>query len=341
MPGHPSVDIIIAAYNAEGFIAETLDSLAAQTLRPSRIIVTDDGSTDATAKIVDQWATGQTIPVQLIRQVNCGAPSARNAAIRQSTADLVMMIDADDISLPDTLASLASAFDQIEGLALCFGDTSLFNSSGIIERSFLHKKGIEREPFKTDITGARILINPAFTSLVSGNYIPVCTAMFPRHLGLRIGLFDTSLRCSEDLDFFMRLSRTGAVAYYPRTLAMVRRHANNLTNSKNAMVLDGYRVRVLSKMLRLTEALRLTDSEIAAAKRARALAASDLLYNASVAGWRIYLRQTQALLRQGVVRPAINWKHLARGMVPAKGIMHTIRWFGRRSLGSGSERSVS
>jgi glycosyltransferase involved in cell wall biosynthesis len=321
MSGHPSVDVVIAAYNAQDHIAETLDSLAAQTCPPQRIIVTDDGSADATAAIVGRWANNNSVPLTLLRQPNQGPSSARNAALRSSSADLIALLDADDIAAPDALAALSASFRHIADLVLSFGDTTQFNSRGIVTSSFLRGKQVESEPFYSHACGARIFKQPLLQGLAFGNYIPPSASMFSRQAALGCGLFDTSLVTSEDLDFFMRLTRQGKVAYYPKPLAMRRRHENNLTSPANSVMLSSNRVRVLNKMLRLAVDLHLTPSEIEAAKRGRAVAASDLLYNASLAGWLTYSRHYAALVRTGAMNPARGWRHFARMMAASSGIL--------------------
>mgnify|MGYP006170585651 CR=1 FL=1 len=83
-PNQPLVSIIVPAFNAQEYLAETIDSVIAQTYRPLEIIVVDDGSTDATAEVVRRFSG-----VVLIQQTNAGPAAARNAAIGVNRADLL------------------------------------------------------------------------------------------------------------------------------------------------------------------------------------------------------------------------------------------------------------
>lgn len=83
------ISVIIPAYNAEKTLPECLAALLSQTHVPDEIIVVDDGSTDETAKVA------QNYPARLIQQLNQGPASARNAGIRSAEGDILLFTDAD------------------------------------------------------------------------------------------------------------------------------------------------------------------------------------------------------------------------------------------------------
>lgn len=101
---HALISILIAAHDAETHIGATLTAALSQTWTPTEVIVVDDGSRDATARIVEQFKE-----VRLIRQDNRGAPAARNRAFYASRGAYVLFLDADDLIGPDHLAALRSA----------------------------------------------------------------------------------------------------------------------------------------------------------------------------------------------------------------------------------------
>lgn len=94
------VSIIIPAYNCEDTIQETIDSALAQTYDDFEVIVVNDGSTDDTWKVVDQYSDAVTA----IKKINNGGvAAARNAGFDISTGDFILPLDADDIISPDYL----------------------------------------------------------------------------------------------------------------------------------------------------------------------------------------------------------------------------------------------
>ena len=104
----PKVSVIIPAYNAAPYLAETLASVFAQSYPDYEIIVVDDGSTDDTLAVLEQFADRIT----LIRKPNGGPASARNAGLRQARGELLAFLDGDDLWLPDKLAAQVERDDS-------------------------------------------------------------------------------------------------------------------------------------------------------------------------------------------------------------------------------------
>ena len=103
------LDIIIPAYNAERYLRECMDSVLGQDTRYSfRVIVIDDGSTDATAEILDEYAARDS-RVHVVHQENRGHSGARNAGLEMADAELIMFLDSDDVLFPDAVEQLAGA----------------------------------------------------------------------------------------------------------------------------------------------------------------------------------------------------------------------------------------
>ncbi|MEG4014134.1 MULTISPECIES: glycosyltransferase family 2 protein [unclassified Microcoleus] len=98
----PLVSVIIPAYNAEKFIAKTLESILSQTYQNIEILLVDDGSTDTTAEIVNFFAQKDS-RIILLQQSNAGVAAARNLAIEKSHGEYIAPIDADDIWYPQNL----------------------------------------------------------------------------------------------------------------------------------------------------------------------------------------------------------------------------------------------
>src|SRR3954454_11043704 len=105
MPSEPLVTALMAAYNAEPFIAEALDSALAQDWPADRleIVVCDDGSTDGTAAVVSGYADRYPGRVRLIQQENGGPCAAVNTALRAARGEWLGLLDADDAWPADKL----------------------------------------------------------------------------------------------------------------------------------------------------------------------------------------------------------------------------------------------
>ncbi|MBZ9743058.1 MULTISPECIES: glycosyltransferase family 2 protein [unclassified Mesorhizobium] len=88
--------VVIPAFNASGTIAETLRSVAAQTVRPELVVIVDDGSTDDLAAAIG----GTDLPLRLLRQENAGPGSATTRGIAALSTPFIATLDADDLWLP-------------------------------------------------------------------------------------------------------------------------------------------------------------------------------------------------------------------------------------------------
>lgn len=99
----PRVDIVIPVYNRAGVVTATLDSVAAQTARPLRLILVDNNSTDDTVEVLQRWKEARATEdfrVDIISEKKPGAAAARNAGLDRVTAPWIMFFDSDDLMRP-------------------------------------------------------------------------------------------------------------------------------------------------------------------------------------------------------------------------------------------------
>ena len=102
MKNLPAISVIIPAYNSEKFIGETLDNMLSQTLKDIEVIIVNDGSTDKTQKIIDEYVSKYDIFKSYI-QKNAGVSAARNNGLEKATGEYVVFLDADDIFSENSL----------------------------------------------------------------------------------------------------------------------------------------------------------------------------------------------------------------------------------------------
>lgn len=101
----PIVSLVIPAYNAEDYIARTIDNALAQTFSQLEIIIVDDGSTDSTSTIID-WYIEKYVNVMGIHKENGGTPAARNTGIEHAQGQYIGFMDNDDMIRPEMMAKL-------------------------------------------------------------------------------------------------------------------------------------------------------------------------------------------------------------------------------------------
>src|SRR5215207_1855104 len=120
------ISIIIPAYNRADLLPKTLDSALAQTRLPDEIIVVDDGSTDSTADVL----AGYSAPVIVLRQPNWGRSAARNAGMAHSTGDLLMLLDSDDLLLPESIERLAGFLETNAAYDVAYSSAFVVDGTG-------------------------------------------------------------------------------------------------------------------------------------------------------------------------------------------------------------------
>lgn len=98
---NPQVSIVIPVYNGDRYIAEAIDSVLAQTYQNFEIVVVDDGSTDQTAQVLQQYSDR----IWVVKQANQGVAIARNRGIALAQGHWIAFLDADDSFLPNKLAA--------------------------------------------------------------------------------------------------------------------------------------------------------------------------------------------------------------------------------------------
>lgn len=111
---------VIPAYNAAGFIAETIESCLRQTEPDIEIVVVNDGSTDSTVKVVEYYAKKDK-RVRLINlEKNVGRSEARNIGTKEAQSDIILVLDADDIAYPNRVKETLKVFDKKKDVSVVF-----------------------------------------------------------------------------------------------------------------------------------------------------------------------------------------------------------------------------
>lgn len=110
----PLISVIVPVYNVESYLRKCLDSICGQTYRNLEILCVDDGSTDASASILKEYAA-QDKRIQIFTQPNSGLSAARNTGLQYATGEWIAGVDSDDFLEPDAFEyALAGATDETD-----------------------------------------------------------------------------------------------------------------------------------------------------------------------------------------------------------------------------------
>ena len=222
-PRSGDIDVVIPVCNGARFIRECIESVFAQTLRPRRIIIVDDGSIDGTADIVDElWGSNPSLLLHRMER-NLGVSAARNAGIRLSEAPFIAFIDADDIWRREKLARQAEVFEKCQ------------RPVGFVHSSF----------FLIDETGNPIPHKDGPPPLLCGNIFlrllregnilsgSASSILIKRGVLDRAGFFDEQLYYGEDWDLWLRLAAISEAGHTSDAVVGIRIHP------KSAQVVRG------------------------------------------------------------------------------------------------------
>jgi len=110
----PLVSVVTACHNAEPFVAETIESVLAQTYRAVEQILVDDASTDGSWSVIERYTAAHPDRVRALRlETNRGGCFARNRGAEQARGELLMFLDADDLISPDSVAALVEVVRDV------------------------------------------------------------------------------------------------------------------------------------------------------------------------------------------------------------------------------------
>lgn len=122
---HWKASVIVPVYNVEKYIHRCVDSILKQSYRDLELILVDDGSTDHSGRICDEYEERDN-RVRVIHQKNTGLSGARNTGIRQSTGDFLFFVDSDDYVSPHLLEKGLAAFDKSGADMIQFNGQSVY-----------------------------------------------------------------------------------------------------------------------------------------------------------------------------------------------------------------------
>ena len=224
------IDILLPVKNGKDFLAESIDSVLAQTVTDWRLLVLDHGSTDGSREMAEAYhARDPRIEVHSFPQAD-GLSGLLNCGLDISDCEFVMRHDADDVCMPDRMAVTLAAFDALPQCVAIGGQAEVINGAGQRIGSMDMPVGVTR------VTAASLFRNP----------LPHPTAMLRfdqiSRLGVRYGAdflkvlpAHQSIEVSnlaEDYFLFGQLAIMGLCTNVPQQLIRYRWHGNNVSSTR-------------------------------------------------------------------------------------------------------------
>jgi glycosyltransferase involved in cell wall biosynthesis len=206
-----SVSIIIPTFNGASRIGNCLDALLKQTGgREAEILVVNDGSTDNTAQVVDQYSG-----VRLITQSNAGPAAARNRGVLDARGTIVLFTDDDCVPIPDWLGAMLEPFN----------DPELVGAKGVYRT---RQKSLVARFVQAEYEDRYRLMR----RLPTIDFIDTYSAAFRRDRFLEMTGYDTSfpVACAEDIELSYRISARGGKMKFIPTAIVYHTHPDTLSH---------------------------------------------------------------------------------------------------------------
>lgn len=129
----PAVSIIMPCYNTEKYLKKTMDSIFGQSFKDVEIIMVDDGSTDSTGKMLDEYAQKYPKLIQVFHKENGGQSTARNMAVDRAAGEYIIFWDSDDYAEVDYLETLVAAARDADSEVVLSGSHYVDENGVVIE----------------------------------------------------------------------------------------------------------------------------------------------------------------------------------------------------------------
>ncbi len=219
------VSIIVPVFNVEKYVQECLESVAAQTYTAFEVIIIDDGSTDSSGRICEDFCE-QDKRFRVIRQDNQGLGMARNTGLRHSTGEYILFLDSDDILLPDAVETAYKAMASGPFDLVVTGFARTDDSGRVIDAP-------SESEIQTEVSGEEAARKMLFgTQYERFCYTFAWGKLYKRSLltDMEFGVFFSG----EDANFIFRIyQRANSISYISKVTTLWRQRLGSITHDVN------------------------------------------------------------------------------------------------------------
>jgi glycosyltransferase involved in cell wall biosynthesis len=227
----PKATIIIPAYNAEKYIASTLDSVLSQTCSDFECIIIDDGSTDETVALAKKIIDPR---IQIISIENSGGPSVpRNIGLECATGEYIFMFDSDDLMHPQKLELSVAALDKYKNANFLFTNfSSIDENDRMLKENFLDEYDTlwDLFPDKNGVETGLVKSSELYSTILSANYVGTSSVVIRRSSLRDSDRFSEDLKNGDDYLFWVRFSKQNNAIFINRNLHKYRIVQNGISS---------------------------------------------------------------------------------------------------------------
>lgn len=204
MSNTPFLSVVMSVYNGEKYLSESIESILNQTYRNFEFIIINDGSTDNTGKIIEEYARKDNRVIS-VDQENMGLTRSLNRGIKIAIGDYIARQDSDDVSLPHRFESQIDFFRQNPGLVLC---GTWFEEINENQGSVIRKYPLDDKILRQYVKYVNYFCHPS--------------VMFSKKIFKAVGGYDESFSSGQDFELWIRMAKEGKISNLPMVLVKKR-----------------------------------------------------------------------------------------------------------------------
>jgi glycosyltransferase involved in cell wall biosynthesis len=213
----PRISIVMPVFNAEAYVSAAIESILCQTFSDFEFLIFDDGSTDTSLSILQQYAK-KDARLRVFAKPHEGMTRWLNEGIAIARGDLIARMDADDLSLPDRFNEQVKYLDSNPRCVVVGTDLFIVDENGLV-------LGTDRHEYENDKI-QKLLLNGTL------GVVTHASSMMRRKALLAVGSYRNQFEGLEDLDLLLRLSEIGQLGNIPQILFKVRVHSKSVCATK-------------------------------------------------------------------------------------------------------------
>ncbi len=210
----PRISLVTTVYNRSPFLAQTLESILAQTYRNFELLIWDDGSTDNSVEIAQHYARIDPRVHVIAFPKNQGLSVSLRAAIAATSGQYLGWVDSDDLLAPTALEATVAVLVQSPHIGLVYTNYNLIDEQG------------------RDCGLGKLCRTPYSKEQLLVDFMTFHFRLIRRTVYDQVGGLDDSLEVSEDYNLCLKLSEVTEVQHPDQTLYYYRRHSNNITRDR-------------------------------------------------------------------------------------------------------------
>jgi glycosyltransferase involved in cell wall biosynthesis len=267
------VSIIIPCFNYGHLLSATLKSVRAQTYENWEAIIIDDGSTDNTRGVAEEFGSSDA-RIKYFYCVNSGLSAARNRGIKESRGEYVLFLDADDLIAPCKLEGHINHFFSDASIDISYSEARYFESE--TSAKYYMRSSLRNRSWMPQLEAKGY---PVLKELIKGNIMPVSSSCIKRSVIEKVGIFSKDLPCMEDWDYWLRCAFAGGHFSFLKGesfMTLIRVQRNSM--SKNFLKMADYELLIRGLLdKRLISCVELSKTQLEELRKFNSLFSSRAL----------------------------------------------------------------